>query len=391
MRGSSPAARACPVCDSLQAEVLLRVEVSLREDLELPGTYDVVACQRCGLVFQVSGASLQDYERYYRCRGTHDSSPTIDEESGRLFEHYIAVLQRLVSSERLIVDVGCAGGAFLELLRGRGYRRLLGVDPSAACVEEVRSKGIEARVGEVYSLDAAALPGAVDLFILSGVMEHLLDPRAAIRALQPFLSDSGLIFISVPDAARYGEHDNSLAYYFNHEHINHFSPTSLDNLMSPLGQRPLATHCHTVWFGGSTVPIFFSVYGRGAADSAFQRDDRSTASVTRHLARARARRATELQRIQRLADSGEELVVWGAGCVAAEALAATCLGRCRIRMFVDKDSGKQGKVLHGRPIRPPAALHGFSGTIVVCAAVYGADIVEEIRGMGIENMVVVLR
>src|SRR5205085_1494397 len=63
-----------------------------------------------------------------------------------------------------IVDIGCANGGLLGALQQLGYRRLLGVDPSPQCVENVRQLfGLPAAQGWLLALPAEA--AAADVVI----------------------------------------------------------------------------------------------------------------------------------------------------------------------------------------------------------------------------------
>ena len=45
------------------------------------------------------------------------------------------------------------------------------------------------------------------------------------------MADNGFLYLEVPDASRYLDYKHLPFYYFDHEHINHFQKTSLENLL----------------------------------------------------------------------------------------------------------------------------------------------------------------
>jgi len=384
--------RACPICGTPETEVLLNLEMAVLNNAVLPGTFSVVACRGCGFVYQDSKATLDDYEQYYRVFNKYDASPTIDKETKELFLHYISIFLRFINKDKCILDMGCAGGVFLNLLKENGYTCLVGVDPSADSANYIKDRGIEAYAGGIYSNDMPFLEKRFDLIVLSGVMEHLFDLRKAIINLGKYLKDDGMIFISVPDVNRYCMYDNAMSYYFNLEHINHFSAVSLSNLMQEFSFRSIDTSFYEMRFGDSTVPAFSSLFRKeGVSSVRTEKDMTSAESVRKCLRRAEAKRADQIRTIDALLKSNEEIIIWGAGSVASMFLSGTNLGRCNIKWFVDKDPGKQGKVLAGITIRPPDSLRGVKGTIVVCAALYSYDILNEIRSMGLDNRVIFLK
>ena len=386
------ATRLCPICDYSNVDILYNLEMTLHENFGLPGEYSVVACRECGFVYQDSMATLQDYEHYYKYCNKYESSPTILVETKELFLHYISVFNQFVNKKSRILDMGCAGGLFLNLLRKNGYSHLVGVDPSYDCVNDLRQKGIEAYVGGIYKDESVDLENRFDLIILSGVMEHLFDLKSAVYNLGKYLRNEGMIFISVPDVQRYCNYDNAISYYFNFEHINHFSAISLNNLMQKFNYKSINTSFHDIRFGNSIVPVFSSLYMK---DNTFldhiQKDEVSQKSVKKYLNLSKDRRKNCLTIIDELFKSNEEIIIWGAGCVASELLSGTNLRHCNIKAFVDKDPGKHGKILSGKTIYPTDILYKFKGTIVICAALYAGDIVYEIKKMNIKNRVLVLK
>ena len=56
--------------------------------------------------------------------------------------------------------------------------------------------------------DFSELFGRFDLVILSGVLEHLLDPGACIKECKNFLCTGGMIGIRVPELKYFADYDN---------------------------------------------------------------------------------------------------------------------------------------------------------------------------------------
>ena len=57
---------------------------SIPKDYHLPDSYDVVACENCGLVYADTAAAMEDYDWYYtRCNFYGDDSK---EDNSERFE-----------------------------------------------------------------------------------------------------------------------------------------------------------------------------------------------------------------------------------------------------------------------------------------------------------------
>jgi glycosyltransferase involved in cell wall biosynthesis len=95
-----------------------------------------------------------------------------------------------------ILDVGCSGGLLAQRLRGRGHR-VTGVD----CLE---IPGVRERTDEFFLADLnQGLPPEVgdgyDVVIAGDVIEHLMRPGDALRAMRRVLRPDGQILLSVPN------------------------------------------------------------------------------------------------------------------------------------------------------------------------------------------------
>lgn len=235
----SQAFRACPVCEHRRIEPLHTQRFVVEENHPLSDGYVIAHCTTCGFVYADVAASQADYDAFYATLSKYDDAATstgsgdTPGDRERLGGTAEILSGALPSTEARILDIGCAGGGLLYALHQRGYRNLVGVDPSPVCARLTREKTGEAYDGWVTSLPPRI--GRFDAVVLSHVMEHVLDVPAAIRALAPLLCEGGLVYLEVPDAARYAEHIYAPFQDFNTEHINHFSAISLDNAMQTRG------------------------------------------------------------------------------------------------------------------------------------------------------------
>jgi len=57
--------RPCPVCGGKVAAVLHSFSVVTPSDYCLPGQYDIVSCEQCGMVYADMAATQADYDRFY--------------------------------------------------------------------------------------------------------------------------------------------------------------------------------------------------------------------------------------------------------------------------------------------------------------------------------------
>lgn len=152
-------------------------------------------------------------------------------------------LQRLKSGG-VLLDVGCAGGRFVQLAREAGYEAV-GVDLEEEPVRWGRRElGLDLRLMEPGRLPDDLPP--LDIVTLWNVLEHVPDPLELLRAIRAAMVPDGLLLIDVPNfafrlaAARItGVYEPPEQRFFPYDHLSHFTATTLARALREAGFRPL--------------------------------------------------------------------------------------------------------------------------------------------------------
>ena len=114
-------------------------------------------------------------------------------------DRLVAAIRRHVPSRvHLALDLGCGTGRFTYALSGRLAKETLGIDLAQNMLAMARQKcGRGARVAFVRArAEALPLPDAsVDLVLLSQVLHHLDDPRAALTQIARVLRAGGVLAV----------------------------------------------------------------------------------------------------------------------------------------------------------------------------------------------------
>lgn len=102
-----------------------------------------------------------------------------------------------------ILELGCGTGHFLAAAVARGHRAV-GVDFTDMAVAEAQSRGLRAICGGFDALAShMGRDARFDAVVLFHVIEHLADPAAFLRALEPWLRPGARLFLSCPGPRRF--------------------------------------------------------------------------------------------------------------------------------------------------------------------------------------------
>jgi 2-polyprenyl-3-methyl-5-hydroxy-6-metoxy-1,4-benzoquinol methylase len=390
--------RRCPVCGGERGDALHHQKFAVADGYPLPDEYDVVICASCGMVYADTPATQADYDKFYATCSIYEqpagastgATPPEDlarlEQSGALFAGCIA------AREARVLDVGCANGGLLQVLGRLGFRNLVGVDPSPACVENTRRFGCASYRGDLAHLPAEI--GRFDAVILTSVLEHVLDVKSAISALVSVCNERGRIFLEVPDAAGYADYLHAPFQDINTEHINHFSTAALRNLMAQFGFMAVLEERVVVRGpSGLRFPGLELGYERssGYVQQPWIIDGEFRGQMERYIEESgRMMQALDRQ-LRRVLASANEVIVWGTGQLTMKLLCDTALKDAKVVAFVDGNPVNVGKTLRGVPIVRPEELENRSAPIILATLLHSQGIRDRIASLGLTNPVVTLR
>jgi 2-polyprenyl-3-methyl-5-hydroxy-6-metoxy-1,4-benzoquinol methylase len=391
------AKRPCPVCNANEVDILHTQRFELPQGHPLAAGYEVVVCLACGFIYADTAVTQADYDKFYAEHSKYEDAKTgtggvenpFDWKRQQETARQIADVLNDVNAS--ILDVGCANGGMLRALKELGYENLCGIDPSPVCVENTRRLGVEAHQGSLF------LPfkeNAYDCVILSHTLEHVQDVRGAVEWIGKRLKPGGMVYIETPDAARYVDFIYAPLQDFNTEHINHFSLTSLRNLMEVRGFVFVEGRSKDLVAG---VDMFYpAVFGfwkqtANSAEVALEKDTLLLQKITEYIAHSKKMMNDIDARISTLIARAPSIIVWGAGQLSMKLLAETSLARANILAFVDNNPINHGQVLHGKPIVSPSELAKWDVPILVATLLHHRSIAKQIREMGLKNEIAFLQ
>jgi SAM-dependent methyltransferase len=250
----------CQLCGSTEREPMFRDE-----------PFEVVRCKRCGLVYVTPrhGADtlLESVygESYWRSDSPKQKGYADYAKDAQLYLKTYRLRVGLIASwldgrKVKVLDVGCAAGYFLQVMRERGHD-VWGSEVSAPIAKMAQDVLGEDRVHVGLLAGAAGRkkgfePGSFDLVTLWDVVEHVPEPQSLLREVRAMLKPDGLLVLETQNVksgfarllGRRWQH------YKHEEHLYHFDPSTVEELLRQTGF--VVVH-NTPSYGGKYVSFGF--------------------------------------------------------------------------------------------------------------------------------------
>jgi 2-polyprenyl-3-methyl-5-hydroxy-6-metoxy-1,4-benzoquinol methylase len=231
--------RSCPVCRGNPASLAAS-----------EGIFQLYRC-RCGMLYTRNPLTIDSKRDHYRAlassRGLSIASYHNLSTQIRSLSLYARVLQYLQAylprqKEIRLVDVGCAGGLFLLSTQVLEHPRLIAC---GLAFEPAEKAATEYHTGyPAYMLEEAGerLADWADVVTVLNVLEHVNHPDAFLETLRTILRPRGLLIADVPNNQVMTWKARTLNRWPPldlGEHINHFTPRTLDVLLANHGFKSI--------------------------------------------------------------------------------------------------------------------------------------------------------
>lgn len=379
--------RGCNVCQSEDAiEVFQQPYNSIVGYTDLNYIQHIVICKKCGYTYTNPSPAPDELSKYYETMSNYENpqrqgAATI--ESMKKWNMVYDLIAQKASPGK-VLDIGCATGIGLSIFKSKGWD-VLGIDPSPRVAKIAwELYGVEVKTG-IFDINHCLNRGPFDLIILSSVLEHVNYPETIIDALQNILSSNGLVYIEVPNLLRpflpFG--------YFTFEHLNYFTPTTLETLMAMKGyhleQIELLETSEDI---GQDYPAFLGIFKRSISskNNIHIKSDYTAAYNTVKSYKERVER--EDHRLQsRIEDIAKKtfpgkLGIWGAGIHTAQLLSLINLSNDNLACIFDSDPKKHGKLLDGVQVIPlgkPEEVKAMLDGIIISSCAFENEIYDQIK------------
>jgi SAM-dependent methyltransferase len=147
-----------------------------------------------------------------------------------------------------VLEIGCGTGATGALAKATcRVSRYVGIEIDAAAAAQARLVLDEVVEGNIEQLTMPFAPQSFDVFVLSEVLEHLIDPWAVLKKLGPLLAPRGVLYASSPNVAHFAvlrmlmrnRWDYSDHGRMDWTHLRWFTPQTYREMIEAAGFRTI--------------------------------------------------------------------------------------------------------------------------------------------------------
>jgi 2-polyprenyl-3-methyl-5-hydroxy-6-metoxy-1,4-benzoquinol methylase len=200
--------------------------------------HKVVKCKGCGLVRLLDNPLTMEYYQSDKYRNAYNETSDI---SDYIEVHDIEQMPRLnkigvqAFRDKTILDHGCGGGAFLDLVSGIASTTI-GIEPFTGYHESLTSRGHEVFGDSISAINS--YEGKVDTIVSFGVLEHVEDPTQYLKDSFDLLANGGKMYLETDNLddilmkLNISEFDQ---FFYRTAHLWYFNDKTLSKVVEDTG------------------------------------------------------------------------------------------------------------------------------------------------------------
>lgn len=216
----------------------------------LPGEFQIVRCQDCGLLRQHPHLAWESLKTYYpETYASHGllsmDQPTIWQRVSRRYGSW----KRLRAVEKYqkggeLLEVGCGTGTFLEEALRSGRWQVTGIEPTQHAANYVRNK-LDIPVIQDNFSKVQLIENSYDVIAMWNVVEHLENPIDDLRYAYRLLKSGGWLVFAIPNLESWDAHVFG-KYWVGWDlprHLYYFSIPMVKRILPTLGFQWIDARC----------------------------------------------------------------------------------------------------------------------------------------------------
>ena len=182
----------CPLCENNDYSSFLKKKIEELDPIKLYGaangikdTQDLVKCNSCNLIYENPRLDEQLIIDGYK-HSNEDGHDTQYHLRVKSFYNAISKIKKKLPKNPRILDVGSAGGAFIEAALKHGFNDVEGIEPSEQLFAKATKRNLKIFNGDLKEF-IKKNDKKFDLVCYWDVIEHLAEPKKELELSKKIL------------------------------------------------------------------------------------------------------------------------------------------------------------------------------------------------------------
>lgn len=189
---------ATPVCSLCECVSCSPLHAVVDYEHGIKGEWPIVQCDRCGFVFIWPAPREEEIPSFYPSQYySYSGGGSIDWLYQMVYALDAKRIKRLIGARGKILDVGCGSGEALKRMKNYGDYELWGLEIDQKAAAQGRANGVSVVEGSIT--DDGFDQRDFHLIRMAHVIEHMLNPTAALRKAFDLLIPGGVLMGETPN------------------------------------------------------------------------------------------------------------------------------------------------------------------------------------------------
>lgn len=302
-------------------------------------------CPICDLITIVNPLSQDEFDFLYEKGDDYTNLSSFEVEKDnyiRRSQMCMSIIDGLNLQYESVLDIGASTGYMLHLFKEKG-KEVYGIETSAAgCYMAEKRYGISLYKGYLEDYVKQKDKRQYDLVCMCHLLEHIVELKDFVQQVAQV--NTRYLYVEVPSLE--GRIQDEPYGFFAEEHINYFTPYSLNNLMRICGYGNL--HMEIDYMRGYRIangfPMIRAIFEKDICKTVYP----PVLSANQLMKAYMDFSKKKMQEISEIIGSiGEDvrLGLWGASFQLERLFAYTTLKEKEIVCIIDNSKTRQGKIV----------------------------------------------
>ncbi len=376
----------CKICNSTKLRSLLKKTINIAKIGNV--IFSIVICKSCGFIFQNPSPPQKKINDFYKNNYTYSSRIKkkfrVSKKIILGVKDQVETSREFINQNSKILQIGSSQGYTLSQFK-KISKNTLGIEPSSFSSKFANSMKIKT-INNFFENVYKKIQTKFDFVILTHVLEHIKDPVNFLKKIKETMKTDGKLLIEVP---LFSNQKYLPINYFTFEHLNYFSKTALENIISISGfkfEKKIQKDYHLDDYPIQRTIVSNNMNKTFKLKSDFKKNNYFSKQLIKKEINAFKKIVTKIRNTNNI------FIVWGAGIHSS--LLFSKIDRNiikKIKFFIDIDKTKYNYKLYKKKIISPEKFKQkfkHENYTILISSISTKEILETIKNLKLKSKII---